>query len=117
MPLDISSIVRVTAQVAPQGVLRRDFGRTLFLTIDDTLHPVGGRRVMTFASIREVADVFLPTSEPYQAAAIYFQQVPYPRNLIVARWANAAVDARISRRADFCHAGSTVSGESYRDAN
>ena len=73
MALDISSIVRVTAQIAPQGVLRRDFGRTLFLTTDDTLGVSGADRVRVFASMDDVAAVFEPDREPYKAASIYFR--------------------------------------------
>ena len=86
MSLNIGSIVRVTANIAPRGVVRRDFGRTLFLTVDDTLGISGADRVRTFSSMDEVAAVFAPDSEPYQAAAVYFAQSPYPRNLVVARW-------------------------------
>ena len=98
MSLDIGSIVRVTAQIAPQGVLRRDFGRTLFLTVDDTLGVSGADRVQTFASMDDVAAVFEPDSKPYKAAAIYFQQEPYPRNLLVARWVADAKPTVITGR-------------------
>ena len=98
MSLDIGSIVRVTAQIAPQGVLRRDFGRTLFLSTDDTLGVSGADRVQAFASMDGVAAVFEPDSKPYKAAAIYFQQEPYPRNLMVARWVADAKPTVITGR-------------------
>ena len=98
MSLDIGSIVRVTAQIAPQGVLLRDFGRTLFLSTDDTLGVSGADRVQTFASMDDVAAVFEPDSKPYKAAAIYFQQEPYPRNLLVARWVADAKPTVITGR-------------------
>ena len=87
--LDISSIVQVKASIAPRGAARRDFGRTLLVTTDPTLEP-GGTRVLSFARMGEVADTFGPGTTPYQAAQVYFSQSPYPRYLLVGRWAKQA---------------------------
>ena len=92
MSLPISSIVRVTASIAEQGLLRRDFGISLFLTTDTTL-PGGAGRVQTFADFTALSDAFPVGSEPYDAGNIYFQQSPFPKNLVVARWIDTDIAA------------------------
>ena len=46
----------------------------------------------------EVAHVrtFAADSGPYQAAQVYFSQVPYPRNLVIGRWINTRESARLT---------------------
>ena len=92
MSLPINSIVRVSASIAEQGLLRRDFGISLFLTTDTTLHG-GAGRVQTFSSFDALSDAFAVGSEPYSAGNIYFQQSPFPKNLVVARWINSDIPA------------------------
>ena len=94
MTLGIQDIVEVRAQIEPRGAGGREFGRTLLLTTDPTLDP-GAGRVGVFASMDEVARVFTADSVPYQAAQVYFSQVPYPRNLVMGRWINTRESARL----------------------
>ena len=93
--LGISSIVDVKATIAPSGRIQRGFGRTLLLTTDTTLD-AGAGRVRAFASMDEVAQVFASDSGSYQAAQVYFSQVPYPRNLVIGRWINTREPARLA---------------------
>ena len=93
--LGIGSIVDVKATIAPSGRIQRGFGRTLLLTTDTTLD-AGAGRVRAFASMDEVARVFAPDSSPYQAAQVYFSQVPYPRNLVIGRWLQASEPAQLT---------------------
>ena len=95
MTLGIQDIVEVKAQIEPRGAGGREFGRTLLLTTDPTLDP-GAGRVGVFASMDEVARVFTADSVPYQAAQVYFSQVPYPRNLVIGRWINTRESARLT---------------------
>ena len=44
----------------------------------------------------EVARTFTPGSGSYQAAQVYFSQVPYPRNLVIGRWINTRESARLT---------------------
>ena len=44
----------------------------------------------------EVARTFTPGSGSYQAAQVYFSQVPYPRNLLIGRWINTRESARLT---------------------
>ena len=94
MTLGIQDIVEVRAQIRPRGAGGREFGRTLLLTTDPTMD-VGAGRVGVFASMDEVARTFTPGSGPYQAAQVYFSQVPYPRNLVIGRWINTRESARL----------------------
>ena len=93
--LGISSIVDVKATIAPSGRVQAGFGRTLLLTTDPTLPAFTGR-VRVFASMDEVAQVFPPGSGPYQAAQVYFSQVPYPRNLVIGRWVDTSEPAQLT---------------------
>ncbi len=95
MTLSIQDIVEVRAQITPRGAGGREFGRTLLLTTDPTLDAAAGR-VRIFASMDEVARTFAADSGPYQAAQVYFSQVPYPRNLVIGRWINTRESARLT---------------------
>ena len=95
MTLGIQDIVEVRAQITPRGAGGREFGRTLLLTTDPTLD-AGAGRVRVFASMDEVARTFAADSGPYQAAQVYFSQVPYPRNLVIGRWINTRESARLT---------------------
>ena len=95
MTLGIQDIVEVKAQIEPRGAGGREFGRTLLLTTDPTLD-AGAGRVRVFASMDEVARTFTPGSGSYQAAQVYFSQVPYPRNLVIGRWINTRESARLT---------------------
>ena len=95
MTLGIQDIVEVRAQIEPRGAGGREFGRTLLLTTDPTLD-AGAGRVRVFASMDEVARTFAADSVPYQAAQVYFSQVPYPRNLVIGRWINTRESARLT---------------------
>ena len=93
--LGIGSIVDVKATIAPSGRIQRGFGRTLLLTTDTTL-PASTGKVRVFATMDEVARVFSPGSGPYQAAQVYFSQVPYPWNLVIGRWVDTSEPAQLT---------------------
>ena len=93
MALDLSSIVDVRADIAPQGLLQREFGRTLFLVRHDVTRPF--ERLRVYSNFDQVGADYGPEDAAYQAALIYFQQQPFPRNLLIGTWLNAAVDSRI----------------------
>ena len=95
MTLGIQDIVEVKAQIEPRDAGGGEFGRTLLLTTDPNLDAVAGR-VGVFAGMDEVARTFAAGSDPYQAAQVYFSQVPYPRNLVIGRWINTREPARLT---------------------
>ena len=85
MTLQLDDIVQVKSQIT-RAAPRREFGQVLFLTKDATLDAYGAGKVRTFGGMRDVSVVFAQDSEPYRAAQIYFQQVPYPKDLLIGRW-------------------------------
>ena len=94
----LSDIVTVTATIRPPGVVQPDFGRTLFLTFGanaavGVLAGAGANRVRAYARLEDVGADFSATSEAYKAAAQYFGQAN-PKNFLVARWRQAAVQPR-----------------------
>jgi hypothetical protein len=92
--LNAAGLIRITSSIAPQGLVRRETGRTLFLTTDDTI-PMQ-ERVRTYTDFQGASEDFAVGSAPYIAAQKYFSQEPFPRNLMVGRFSNSAVDtARI----------------------
>ena len=86
---EISRIVSVTTSVRAAGVTTRDFGRTLFITDDDTLAARGAYRFRVYPSATAVAEDFASTSEVVKAANVYFAQSPAPRPLVVARFSSS----------------------------
>ena len=91
--LPIDRIVRVNASIAPSTPLRPDFGRTLLLT-PSVAAPA---RTSTYASAASVGRIFgTLNSSVYDKSAEYFGQTPYPKDLIIGRWAQVAVNGRVT---------------------
>ena len=88
MTLQIDDIVRVNTRITPASI-GREFGGVLFLTQDTTLDATGDGKVRQFSGTRDVESVFEAGAEPLDAATVYFQQRPYPQDLLVGRWVNA----------------------------
>ena len=83
-----SDAVRVTARISPAGLNRREFGLSLFLhhvtgTIATRAEAEFIRTVRRYANAKAVADDQAP-SAVQKAAGVYFQQSPFPRNLMGA---------------------------------
>ena len=88
MAVGVGDAVRVTARIAPAGVLRRDFGRTLYLHREATVPTARSaalrlRDVRTYPTAASLA-VDSPPAAVETAAGVYFQQSPFPRNLMLA---------------------------------
>lgn len=94
MTLSIDNVVSISDVITPQGVLRRDFGIMLLITKDDTLG-TGSNRVTVLPDSDAAAEEFPEDTEPLDAANILFQQTPYPKNLVVGRWIDAAAIASL----------------------
>lgn len=92
---NISKIVRVTDQIVGAGVLRREFGMMMFVTTDSSYLGTGANRIAVVADSDEGAELFALGTEPRSALDILFQQVPFPKNIIVGRWNDADVAAEI----------------------
>ena len=95
MALDIADFISVTTQVAA-GAPSKDFGRTLMLTQDDSfLDGGGGGKVKEYRDLSAIGDDFASATEPYLAAASHFGQSPFPKPMLVGRWAATAVNSEI----------------------
>jgi hypothetical protein len=90
--LSANDIIRISTSIAPQGLVRRETGRTLYLTESDDITLED--RVKVYTSLSGVADDFATTSDVYKAAQVYFSQSPYPRNFLVGRH-NEATSAAV----------------------
>lgn len=92
---DISKIVRVTSQITGGGVLRREFGIMMLVTKDSSFLGTGGNRIAVVANADDGADLFAVGTEPRDAIDILFQQVPFPKNLVVGRWIENDIAAEL----------------------
>ena len=92
--LPISDIVEVTTVVSPrrQAVTDR---RTLFLTRDSTQDAGGEGKVRSYDNLADVGKVFSTNSEPYRFAQTYFAGRPFPKTLVVGRWAEALQNTEV----------------------
>ena len=86
-------IINVTASIQPAGDLRKEPGRTLFISTDATIPTQ--QRVSLYSSFDGIEDDYATTTEPYIAGQTYFQTDPFPKNFIVGRWINADTNAII----------------------
>jgi hypothetical protein len=86
--LNAGGLIRITSSIAPQGLVKRETGRTLFFTKDKTI-PMQ-QRVRTYGDFSGPSEDFAVGTHPYRAATAYFQQEPYPKNLLVGRFCDEA---------------------------
>jgi Protein of unknown function (DUF3383) len=86
--LPVSRIVNVAVVLTPAGAQAQSLSNLLLLgtsTIIDTLE-----RNRRYSTLTEVATDFGTNAEEYKAAALWFEQVPQPTEIIVGRWVNTA---------------------------
>ena len=95
MTLGYNEVVQVDVVQFPQGEPRRELGKLLFLTTDTTLDATGANKVKTYSSIRDLDDDFASTTEPHIAANRYFQQDPYPKDILIGRYVTTDVSTEI----------------------
>ena len=91
----INKLIRVTSQITGGGVLRRELGISLFMTTDSSYLGTGSNRIVNTADSDDVSAVFAVGTEPRTAGDTYYQQEPYPKNLIFGRWINTDVAAEL----------------------
>ena len=87
---DVADIVRISTSILAGGTAVRDFGRTLYLQkisseITDLKQAQALRTVPVYTSASDVSAVGLPT-DTADAGSVYFQQNPFPRNLLLGSW-------------------------------
>jgi len=93
--LSIERIVDISDRISPRSTLRREIGRTLFVTTDTDLDAAGAGKVQAFSSVAEVAAVFGADSRALAGARVYFAQTPYPRDLLIGRYVDADADSEL----------------------
>jgi len=88
MTLSANRVVRVTAQILPQGLRRKEFGKTLHIYRTQDNANGGGipveEVVRTYPDMRAIQDDFKAGDSVYDAAQTYFSQKPFPKNFMAA---------------------------------
>jgi hypothetical protein len=82
--LPVSNIVSVTVNMALRAAQGRNFGALLIVGGTPVID--GSQRMRTYTSITQVGDDFGMDAPEYQAAQLYYEQVPQPRALFIGRW-------------------------------
>lgn len=84
MALNVSRLVRAQVNLSPLAAVRRGFGTLLIA--GDTPVIDGIERLRSYVDLDSVAQDFGTTAPEYEAAALYFSQVPKPQQLMIGRW-------------------------------
>jgi len=82
--LSIDRIVRVSINLQPLAAARRNFGVLLIAGSSPVIDQV--ERIRSYTSIEQVGADFGVDDPEYQAALLFFAQVPRPYNLHIGRW-------------------------------
>lgn len=91
--LPVSGIVNVTVNMAAKATPMRNFGTLLI--IGSSAGGDSHQRLRTFADMNDLGKVYDINSPEYQAASLYFQQSPQPRDLMVGRWLKQDIPAQL----------------------
>jgi hypothetical protein len=86
--LAVSRVVNVTVSFAPIATPLVNFDTLLILGDSDVIDT--GEVMREYNRMSDVAHDFGTTAPEYQAALLYFSQLPPPATLFIGRWANTA---------------------------
>lgn len=86
--LPVSDVIQVDIQSQPQAVLGRNFG-TMLVAGDSPVIDLG-ELIREYSGLEGVAGDFGVDAPEYQAARVWFSQVPRPSRLLVGRLASVA---------------------------
>lgn len=89
--LSVSNVVNVDISISPIAAGYRNFGSILIVTPEDVIDV--GERVRFYTNIDEVIEEFGGSGPAYDAAVLYFSQLPRPNLLYIGRWAQTASKA------------------------
>lgn len=92
MALPVSNLVNVIINLSPLAAVGRNFG--VLNVAGDSSVISGLERIREYQSLAEVAADFGTTAPEYNAAALYFGQVPQPKTLMISRWIRVASAAQ-----------------------
>jgi len=91
--LPVSRLINVTINMSPQAAQGANLNTGLIMGASSVIDT--GERFRAYASASAVGNDFGLTAPEYQAAALYFNQVPQPQSLLVGRWAKTATSAKL----------------------
>jgi hypothetical protein len=89
--LSVSGVVSVDVNISPIAAGYRNFGVALVLGDSDIIDI--GERVRFYRTLDEVAEEFGTSTPEYNAATLYFSQLPRPNSLYIGRWARTDTKA------------------------
>jgi len=103
MTMATDANVRISASLASDAGLKVDFGRSLYLAQDSSTPTTAAaiaqqrstRGATAFATATAVDAAYPAGSQPREAAAVYFQQSPYPKNLVIGQQIATAQDGYV----------------------
>lgn len=87
--LPISQLINVQVNLSPTAAAAQNLSDLLILGSSDVIDI--GERYRVYSTLAGVAADFGTTLPEYLAALLWFEQVPQPAELIIGRWAQAAV--------------------------
>ena len=91
--LSVSRVVDVQVSFAPIAAPLRRFDT--LLVMGDSAVIDTGEAIREYNTIQEVAGDFGTTAPEYDAARLFFSQVPQPTTLFIGRWAESDTKARL----------------------
>ena len=100
MTLSLDQIVRVTAEIELAAGPAQNFDRSIFVypgELSIARADLGNRardlRVNVYPNLAAVAEDYAATHEAFNAAQVYFAQVPMPREFLTAGWFEAGAQS------------------------
>lgn len=92
--LSVSRLINVTVNLSPQAAQFANFNALVIVGDSDVIDTV--QRIRSYNTITEVAADFGVDAPEYDAAALFFSQVPRPNQLYIGRWARTATKGRVN---------------------
>jgi hypothetical protein len=92
--LSVSRVVDVQVNFAPIAAPLSRFDTLLIMGTSGVVDT--GEAVREYNSIDEVAGDFGTATPEYQAAALFFSQIPTPTTLFIGQWAKTATKGRLT---------------------
>lgn len=91
--LPISRLISTSVNLAPAAAQMQNVSNLLVL--GSTAHIDVVKRIVSFASLADVALEFASNTPEYQAAAAWFGQSPQPTSLLIGRWAKTNTSGQL----------------------
>jgi hypothetical protein len=92
--LSVSRVVDVQVNFSPQAIPTARFDTLLIMGDSGVVDT--GEAIREYNTINDVATDFTTTAPEYQAALLFFSQVPQPSTCYIGAWANTATKGRLT---------------------